>query len=151
MGGLRIYDQATLNAASAFAHDGAFWISGIEFDHPSRIFRLLFHLPNTEQIRYRRILWPVSRRFVPFARWQLTFRFADECRINVENELNKESMRFEIASLQLNAAGTKVVISTHFVMTIDISISALSGEIDELPGTSEMPPLCSLVVRSTDS
>ena len=145
---LAIRDRATLDSASAVAHDGVFRLSDTVFDEQSAVFRLAFHLPDTELAHYRRIMWPISLRYMPFARWELMFSSVQSCQIRLENDTNVNSLPLEIASLRLDPDDSKITIVTHFVVTIELVVSILSGELRQLSGDSPMAPLSSLVIRA---
>lgn len=145
---LTIHDRTTLNTASSVVHDGVFRLSDIAFDDQSQVFRLVFYLPDKEQTKYRRVVWPVSRRNIPFTSWELTFSSVQSCDVKIENNVDVNSLLFEIASIHLHQDETKILVVTHFVVTIELVASVLSGEVRQLSGVSPIAPLSSLVIRA---
>ncbi len=148
---LTICDRASLEEASSLAHDGEFRMSDITFDESSQVFRLGFYLPDYEQAQYRRVIWPVSRRYLPFCSWELSFSSVQSYRVSITDEPNAKSLLYEIASIQAEPGETKILLLTHYVVTIELSVSAISGEVRQLSRFSPIAPLVRLVIRTAKS
>jgi hypothetical protein len=118
--------DSVFSLRQVFFHDARLMWGGWYYDEDARRFRLEAWLGDTSLSIYRPAFWLFQKKTTPLRKHVLILDNVTECVEKTSGELSGENW-FELSTIEYDSETSRLVINTHYVLTIKLRITDVSG------------------------